>query len=182
MTYTPQPEYAFLFDRRTRPELHYVMYVPGLHDYQDEANPGKDWYLAKAHFKEWLKNLLRELGEPDRFQTLALILSKKRVGFQHEEEAGDGPFTVREYDLLVEKIDLASEKLEETELEEEQIEVIRLKFERMKKMGKSLDRSDWEDLFIGTMVTATIQEGLSDEESSSLWQILRKVFNNLLIE
>lgn len=173
-------EYAFLIDRRHRRDFHYVLYCPGLHNYEAEANPGTDWHLVKAYFKEWLENLLREIGEPDRWQSLAVELAGTTVGFEPRSD-GDTFFTVKEYDQLVGRLDTASQRLDETGLSEEEIEVIRVKFNHMKDMGRKLNRSDWESLFVGTIVSSMTQLGVNPEAAQQVWNILKEVFGNLLL-
>lgn len=172
-------EYFFLFDRKGRRNFHNVIYSPGLHDYEAEANPGTDWYLVKAYFKEWIQNLKRELGLEDKWQSLALVLASNRASFA---DGADEKFSIQEYDVLSTRLDHAAKRLPEAGLEEEEIEVIRLKFEHMKKMGKSLNKSDWQGLFIGTLVSTLNQLGVSPETGQELWELLRQIFNNLLLE
>ncbi len=170
--------YFFLFDRKGRRNFHSVLYSPGLHDFETEANPGTDWYLVKAYFKEWLQNLKRELGLADKWETLAMVLSNNRANFA---DAPTGKFSVQEYELLVSRLDEVAQRLPEAELGEEEIEVIRLKLERMKEMGKNLDKSDWQALFIGTIVSTLSQLGLSSEAAQEVWELLKQIFNNLLL-
>lgn len=171
--------YFFLFDRKGRRNFHNVLYSPGLHDYETEANPGTDWYLVKAYFKEWLQNLKRELGLEDKWESLALVLANSKASFT---DSTDEKFSAQEYDRLASRLDNAVKRLPEAGLEEEEIEVIRLKFEHLKKMGKNLDKSDWHGLFIGTLVSTLNQLGVSPETAQEVWELLKQIFNNLLLE
>jgi hypothetical protein len=172
-------DYFFLFDRKGRRNFHSVLYSPGLHDFETEANPGTDWHLVKAYVKEWLQNLKRELGQEDKWESLALVLANNRASFAEE---GDGKFSVQEYELLASRLDQAANRLPEADLNEEEIEVLRVKFEHMKKMGKTLDKSDWQGLFIGTLVSTLNQLGVSPETAQEIWELLKQIFNNLLLE
>jgi len=170
--------YYFRFDRKGRRNFHSVLYSPGMHDFETEANPGTDWYLVKAYVKEWLQNLKRELGMEDKWQKLAVVLANNKVNFTDAEE---GKFSVQEYELLSNRLDEVRRRLPEAELDEEQIEVITLQIDHLQKMGKTLDKSDWQGLFIGSMVSTFSQLGLSPETAQEIWQLIKQIFNNLLL-
>lgn len=180
LAYSEQDEYYFQFDRRVRRELHYVSYSPGMHDLVDEANPGADWFMVKAYVKEWLQNLARELDQPDRWQTLSVVLNNSDIHVDEDPLAAQ-PFSVPEYKVLCEKLDEAAERLPEAGLEEMEIEVIKLKFEALKQKAASMGRGDWRSLFLGSMVGLISQLGLSVEAAKALWHLIRQVFHNLLL-
>lgn len=170
--------YAFLFDRKGRREIHYVLYCPGLHEYEDEATPGPDWQLVIAYVKEWLQNLKRELGSEDKWQSLAVALSETKVDFT---PAAKEPFSVQEYDQLLGRLEAAKEQIANSDLLEEEIEVLQVKFDHLGRMAKTLDKSDWQDLFVGTLVSSISSMGLAPGAAQSVWNLLRQIFSNLLI-
>ncbi|MEZ4687839.1 MAG: hypothetical protein R3B47_17790 [Bacteroidia bacterium] len=180
LIYLAQPEYSFRFDRRARRELHYVSYSPGLYDLIDEANPGADWFMVKAYVKEWLQNLARELDQPDRWKSMAVVLQESDIPF-YEKPEDASPFSVPEYKQLCDKLDEAVARLPEAGLEETEIEVIRLRFERLKEKAASMSRGDWRSLFLGSMVGLVSSLGLSAGTVRALWELLRQVFHNLLL-
>lgn len=180
LVYGALPEYSFRFDRRARREMHYVSYSPGLHDLIDEANPGADWFMVKAYVKEWLQNLGRELDQPDRWRSMAVVLEQSNIpNYGAPEDAK--PFSVPEHKQLCDKLDEASKRLPEVGLEETEIEVIRLKFERLKEKASTMSRGDWRSLFLGSMVGLVSQLGLSVDTARMLWDLLRQVFRGLLL-
>ena len=133
---------------------------------------------SKHISRKWLQNLLREIGEPDHWQQLVLELSKTKIGFE-KNDAANTFFNIKEYDLLAANLDLAAEKLADSGLDEEQIEHIRLKFNHLKDMGRKIGRSDWESLFVGTMVSAMTQMGVNPETAQVVWRMLQEVFGKL---
>jgi hypothetical protein len=177
LSYRDSP-YAFLFDRKGRREIHYVLYCPGLNEYEDEATPGTDWQLVKAYFKEWLNNLKREIGQEDRWQSLALTLSKPPLSFA---KAAKSPFTIQEYERVTAMLEAAQTQIQELDLEEEEIEVLQVKFDHLARMAKKLDKSDWQDLFVGSLVSSISAMGLAPQTAQSVWNLLRQIFNNLLL-
>jgi hypothetical protein len=136
--------------------------------------------MVKAYVKEWLQNLARELGQPDRWKSMGLVIRDSNIPpFEAPEDSRS--FSVPEYKQLCAKLDEASERLPETGLEEPEIEVIRLKFERLKEQASAMSRGDWRSLFVGSMVGVVSQLGLSVETARMLWDLLRQVFRGLLL-
>ncbi|MFK7971358.1 MAG: hypothetical protein AB8F95_13380 [Bacteroidia bacterium] len=180
LVYIPHPEYAFLFDRKGRRDVHYVYYSPGLHNLIEDAHPGTDWIMVKAYVKEWLGNLSRELDQPNRWEVIAIALREEQPHFKDDPLAAQ-PFSVPEYKALCEKLDEASERLGETGLEEYEIEHIRVKFEYLKQKAGSMSRGDWRSIFLGSMTGLIGQLGLSPEAVRALWEMLRSVFQHMLL-
>ncbi|MEM6261002.1 MAG: hypothetical protein AAGI38_00740 [Bacteroidota bacterium] len=173
--------YYFLFEKANRRDMHYVVYCPGLHEYESQARPGTDWYLLLAYVKEWLGNLQREVTETDRWQKMGLTVAQTRLNFGGTQELADIPFTEPQQTQIKERFQLATARLEETDLTEEQIEVLKVRFDHLGNMSGKLGRTDWESLMVGTLVSAFTSLGVGPETARMVWEILRQAFGQLLL-
>ncbi len=65
-------------------------------------------------------------------------------------------------------------------LEEQQV-AISQKLDHLIDVAKDLNKFDWKNLFIGTIISIIIQLEVNKENAALLWELIKRVFRNFLL-
>jgi hypothetical protein len=167
-------KYFFQFDYRNN--RHYSIFSPGNSTIIEEDFP-RDWKNQLNNFKKWIFYLLREIQTPNKWDRLKKEINEINIGFTADEEK----FSFQEYEELTNKINLLKESIKEIGLSKDQILGINKKLDFLIESAKTLSKFDLKSLFVGTIINITIQLGLSPENSKSLWDLIKHIFNQLFL-
>lgn len=170
-------EYYFNFLEDTEYVGFYLNYSPG-RELIRETTSNVKWDIGFDHFITWLGNLERELKSPnlwDRFQT-------EISGIQLSSNFDNSKFTISEYEKLTQKLNFIAERLSSISMLENQQKEIIISLERLADLAKDLNRFDWKNLFIGTMMSIIIQLNINPQNASSLWKLIKDVFNDYFLQ
>ncbi|MBM2817284.1 MAG: hypothetical protein HW421_4046 [Ignavibacteria bacterium] len=169
--------YFFLFDTNISITQHFAEFCPGNESFIQKEFPGK-WDYQIGFFNVWLKNLIREISQEDKWQRLQNEIIKIDFDFK----ADNNKFSFNEYQVLCGKLDLFLDKMNLLEIEESDLNLLMQNIEHLKDIAKDISKIDWKNLFIGSIVSIIIQLSLSQETGKLIWQICKEVFNNYLLQ
>lgn len=65
--------------------------------------------------------------------------------------------------------------------ENQQREII-IGLERLTELAKELNKFDWKNLFIGTIISITIQLNVTPDNATLLWELIQNVFSNYFLQ
>jgi hypothetical protein len=65
-------------------------------------------------------------------------------------------------------------------LEEQQIAIIN-QLNHLTELAKELNKFDWKNLFIGTIVSIILQLYVTRENAARLWNLIKTVFSNFFL-
>lgn len=155
---------------------HYAMFSPGEDKITDSQYPGP-WRMQLRNFRSWLNYLKREIEAPDKWGRLNDEILKLDIS----NEGNDSKFTAQEFDEINRKIELLKARISEHKLLNEHHEVLNTKLDFLIEQAKAMSKFDWKSLFIGTIISITIQLSISQESAGVLWGIIKEVFNQFLL-
>ncbi|MEO8148531.1 MAG: hypothetical protein ABI723_12875 [Bacteroidia bacterium] len=169
-------DFYFLFGERVKITSHYAEFSPGKESYVEENYPG-DWQHQVKNVDRWLGYLKTEVLQEDKWIRLQKQISNLNFGFNYK----DGSFSVTEYQELSSKIDTLHQRLESIGLQQEEIKLLREILKHTKEVAKDMNKVDWKNLFIGSIISAVVQLSLTPESAKTLWHLIKEVFNKLLL-
>jgi len=170
-------KYYFNFIEDTDYVGFYLNYSPG-QERVIEATPNVNWKIGFDHFITWLTNLERELKSPNLWERFQIELS----GVQLISNFDTSKFTVSEYEKLAKKLNIISEKISSIPLLANQQSEIIISLQRLAESAKELNRFDWKNLFIGTIISIVIQLNVTPENAAILWNLIKDVFNDYFLQ
>lgn len=138
-----------------------------------------DWSNILDYFRIWLRNLVREINEPDlwsRFQSLI-----NDVNYSNSDDNSNLKFTAKEYKELTQKMDLFIGKIEGIDIDKNSQDIIISKLNEITTLALELNKFDWINLFVGTIISIIIQLNVTKENANLLWSFIKQIFNNLVI-
>lgn len=155
----------------------HLNFSPGNEKFQ-ETTGLLTWNRILDEFESWLRNLKREITTPDYWGNL-----KKQIsGITFLNQIDNEKFTYVEYEDLKMRIEGLKSRLDSLPLiQEQQTEIIN-HLDKLSEQAKELGKFDWRNLFVGTMLAIFIQLGVSPENISALWELIKSTFNNYFLE
>ncbi|NEM98632.1 hypothetical protein [Pontibacter burrus] len=173
-----ESEYYFnIFKDQNYHKSFVVNYVPGSDTYL-EASGRIGWDSIVTHFYDWIENLTRELNEPNSWERLEKEISS--INFSSKKD--NSKFTIREYEELKAKTILLSQNLSTIPLLVQQHTEIKIELERLTEFAKDLGKYDWQNLFIGTVISIIIQLNVTKENATLLWDLIKNTFNSYFLK
>lgn len=170
-------EYFFLmFPERSTGGRFYSNFSPGEFS-AVQSTIGLEWIEGKLYFTKWLQNLQREITAPNKWDKLLHEISK--VSFYNAND--ESKFSHQEYIELVNKMDILKDYLFTIPLPKEQTQEIIEKLSHITTLAENLNKFDWKNLFIGTIMSLILQLSLTQENVTSLWALIKKVFSSYFL-
>lgn len=167
-------DYFFTFE--TNQNKPFAVFSPDKEKFLGMEFPGT-WSGEIQNFRNWLQYLEREVTTVDRWKLLEEEMSHINFEFNSEE----GHFTIQEYELLSTKLDELKSKIGALEIPAEQIEKFQKSLDYLKIQAKKLNKTDWKNLFIGTIINLVIQFAFAPEKATALWDIIKQTFSTFLL-
>lgn len=155
----------------------WLNYSPGrekLYEATDRIN----WAIGFDHFITWLGNLKRELDSPnlwDRFTKDATSLS---LSIEHDSSK----FSTKEFIELKSKVEALANEVRNLPLSEYQQSEIISNLNRLTELAEDLNKFDWKNLFIGTIISIVIQLSVTPENAKLLWDMIKRIFSTYFLE
>lgn len=137
----------------------------------------KEWDHRISFFYTWIDCLKREISSEDLWGRLQSEIKDINLPF-HEDNSR---FTVLEYDQLGDRLNVLKEKIDHMKLEPQSTLVINQKLDEILVHAKSMSKSNWKSLFIGTIISLVIQLSIDKQLGEQLWDAIREVFSTLFI-
>jgi hypothetical protein len=170
-------QYYFNFIEDTEYVGFYVNYSPGQERVM-EGTSNINWKIGFDHFVTWLTNLERELEAPNLWERFQVEIS----GIQLTSNFDSSKFTICEYEKVTQKLNLISERIKSIPfLANQQTEII-ISLDRLAESAKELNRFDWKNLFIGTIISIIIQLNVTPDNAAELWKLIRDSFNDYFLQ
>lgn len=168
-------DYFFAF-ATSRSGGHWARFSPGF-DTPKEDHHADIWSSELMYLRRWLSYLTRELNAPDKWK----LLEEELRNYNFEDiKYNDTKFTHQEYKILQEKIDEFKKKIEGLDLLKEQVERINQKLDHLLKLAENMNKIDWKELFIGSMMSLFIQLSIPVSAGQTIFGYLKNLFVQFL--
>ena len=154
-----------------------VNFSPGETLYRD-ASSSIGWKDVKDYFKKWLSYLKREVSSPDKWgrvfdeaQYLIGTTINQNVNFTHDE-----------YLLLSTQINTIKSSLDRIPLLIEQNSAIKNQLDHLLELTSELNKFDWQNLMIGTIISIVIQLGVTQDNAKLLYELIKDTFQKVFLK
>ncbi len=154
----------------------YANYSPGhfqILDYTSHI----PWREIIENFEQWLSNLRREIAAPNLWDKFKENISE----IKYFNDFDNQNFSYSEYSTIIQKIDILKNSLSSVPLILDQQKEIFKKLDHLCDKAKDLGKSDWINLFVGTIISVIIQLNVTNENANAIWNLIKNVFNNYFL-
>ncbi|MGX9985912.1 hypothetical protein [Soonwooa purpurea] len=170
-------DFRFLFSERDINFYIKINIIPGENEFQ-ELFTTKDWNGIYSIFENWINYVIRENSEVDLWSRFKIIIND----LDYKNESDDKKFNVKEFIELKEKMNLIYSKINTLDILPENQKIIIEKLENITELAIDLNKFDWFNLFIGTLISIIIQLQVNKENANLLWEFIKNTFKIALIE
>lgn len=170
-------EFFFVFE--TGPKAinsHYSIMCPGTESYIKNEYPG-DWANQIYYITIWLKNILREINSPNKWERLQSEIGNIQLNFEHDHDK----FSVQEFEDIQSKVLGIKQGLGSIGLQEEEVKIINQKLDHLTEMAKVLTKFDWKSLFAGSIASVLIQLSITPDHIKAIWALMKMSFSNFIL-
>ncbi len=175
-TYLRVKNSDYFFEFTSHENKHYSIYSPGDDTIEERRYPGS-WNLQLTNVRKWITNLERELDSPNKWDLLEEEI--KNSNFD-DIEYDNTKFTHEEFKLLESKINDLKIKIEKLDLIEEDLNTIHKKLDHLLKLSEKMNKNDWKNLFIGTLISITAQLTIDKETGATIFGLARETLVKFL--
>jgi hypothetical protein len=155
----------------------FVNFSPGEMLYKDGSS-SITWLEVPNYFLKWLKYLKREISAPDKWGRLFNEM-RYLIGTTPNQVEN---FSRNEYIDISNKIDHIKSSLAQIPLLQEQNVAIKIQLDNLLEKTNNLNKFDWQNLFIGTIISIIIQLNVTQENAVSLYDLIKKSFKGLFLQ
>jgi hypothetical protein len=142
-----------------------------------EATSTLDWDRGTGYIDSWLDFLRKELTAENKWEKLF-----REIEYIKYAPIDDhSKFTYQEYIELTNKIEQVKASLSTIPLLEEQQVAIINQLNHLTELAKELNKYDWKNLFIGTIISIVIQLYVTRENAEKLWTLIKMIFSNFFL-
>jgi len=167
-------QFAFIFE--TLNEKHFIYFSPGTDTFKSEAFP-ETWGTLLGYFQNWVSTLLYEIKSEDKWERLQNEI--KGLNIKYSVDASK--FSAHEFEVLKTNFNSIKSQITKIGLTVEQAQVIESKLDHLLELAKDMNKFDWKNLFIGTIISIIIQLGITPDNASNLWKIIKQIFSNYFL-
>ncbi len=168
-------DYYFIF-ATSRSGGHFARFSPGEETPHEDHAPSS-WINQLGYVRRWLFYLKRELNAPNKWK----LLEEELNNLNFDDIKYDNvKFTYQEYQLISEKIAELKVKISKLDLLENQITVINSKLDHLLELAKNMNKTDWKELFIGSIISLTMQLSIDRSVGKTIFEYLKSLFIKLL--
>jgi hypothetical protein len=100
-----------------------------------------------------------------------------RFNFKNEEDK----FSFNEYGDLKAKVETLKNSINQIGLLSDQVLTINSKLDHLVDLAKEMNKFDWKNLFVGTIISMIIQLSVTQDNAKALWILIKQIFNNYLL-
>lgn len=154
-----------------------VNFSPGEILYKD-ASSSIVWKDVKEYFKKWLKYLKREVSSPDKWGR-AFDEAQYLIGGTVDQNLH---FTHDEYLLISSQIQTIKTSLDRIPLLQEQTIAIKNQLDHLLELTAQLNKFDWQNLLIGTIISIVVQLGVSKDNAVLLYELIKNTFHKIFLK
>ncbi len=127
----------------------------------------------------WLDSLKRELTTPNKWERLLKEVNNANIKISNSDDEGN--FSYLEYTDIVKRMELLNNKITTLFLPLNQQKIIIDKLNQLITIAQNLNKVNWKNLFVGTIISIIIQLEVSRENAAELWELIRQVFHNFFL-
>ena len=175
LSYDNSP-YYFLFDLHKN--SHHSFYSPGESKLHEQQYPG-GWDHQIGYVEKWLKNLGREVSQPDLWDDL----SKQKIAYDQKihPEMTNEPFSVSQAEQITKGIEnIRKYLLEEFENDSDSRNLINEKLDYLIDASKRQGRTDWFHTCIGVFAGIATALAMSPDQTKNMWALLKSTITGIL--
>jgi len=172
-------ETDFYFDILLNDSHHsdyYVRYSPASTKIMDHHTAS--WNAVVIYFDKWLDTLMREISEVDKWGRLFEEIGNLKISNEENEHR----FSHEEYLTLERKFSDIKVSMIAIPFLPEQLEAINNKLDHLLTLTTELSKYDWQNLFIGVIVSVVIQLGVTQENAQLLYALIKQTFKGLFLQ
>lgn len=153
-----------------------INYSPGEKQILD-ATSDTDWSEVPIYFQSWLSNLHREINSTNLWDRL----NKQVINVPGHTSIENSKFTYEEYKDVTAKLRLLIGSLSNLNLQGNQELELKRNIERLIELAETSPKVDWMNQFVGAIISVVITLNVSPEKATTLWELIKKVFNNYFL-
>lgn len=180
-------KYYFKFER-TEPRLrttswggpgpsYRVEYSPGNHTVVDRFTIQADWgLLIDQYANNWLKNLIRELKEPNLWEEYL----KSKIHIATIEEGDNSKYSEPEIAKITSQIDKLRTRIETLEHTQEQLDLANAKLDYLCDRIQHLGKMDWRNVTVTVLVAIYQMFAQNPEMARQIAQFYTELFPFLM--
>lgn len=142
-----------------------------------EATSTLDWDGGMGYIDNWLEFLRREITAENKWEKLFREIEHIKLAPTDDQSK----FTYQEYIELSDKIEQIKSSLSTIPLLEEQQVAIINQLNHLTELAKDLNKFDWKNLFIGTIISIVTQLYVTRDNAERLWALIKMIFSNLFL-
>jgi len=175
LSYDNSP-YYFLFDLHKN--QHYSFHSPGESKLHEQEYPGS-WGGQIAYVKKWLKNLEREVNQPDLWDDL----NRQKIAYDQKihPEMTNEPFSVSQAEQIAEGIEnIRKYLLEQFESDSDSRNLINEKLDYLINASKRQGRTDWFHTCLGVFTGIATALAMSPDQTKNMWALLKSAITGIL--
>lgn len=158
-------------------------------DYRITFSPGyMEYYSASqcnsidgsyGYFNGWLSYLEREINQVDKWGRMNEDFEGFNFLLINEDT---NKFTASEFIEASAKLLILKEEIKKLNfLNTKQLELIDFKIDKLTEKLTTMDKFDWQSLFIGTFISILLQLSLSQEQGKELMGVLKRIFSTYFV-
>jgi hypothetical protein len=170
-------------------DYHFAISESGItsRDFYMRYSPAKDtvneeyainWSEMVLEFKKWLTYLEREVSIEDKW---ARILAEASYLMTSVEESSN-KFSHEEYLDITVKFNYIKANIRSIPLQSQQIDAINSKLDHLLEMTTKLNKFDWQNLFVGIILSIVIQLGVTQENAKLLYELIKQTFRGKFLQ
>lgn len=157
-----------------------IHYSPGYKTFSNNVDLSihpDAWNSICAFFSAWLRDLLREIEQPDKWNDL--LESSKQISW-HIELEPNSRFTYSEVLEIENSIKQIKSDIKSLNLLPEQLQLIDAKLDYLCDKAKTLGSIDWKNILMGTLISLVVELALPSDTAKTLWHIFEKAFKKVI--
>lgn len=169
--------FYFSFESYSGQQPYYCIYSPGENVFKTELYT-RNWESSVMEFQNWVSALEREITTVNKWDRLKLEMDNLKFSFTEND---NNKFNVSEFTELSNKMKALKSGIISLNLPTEQFIVLNDKLDHLIAMGIEMNKYDWKNLFVGTIISIIIQLSISPENAKNLFSLIKNIFNSYLL-
>lgn len=156
---------------------YYVVYSPSNDMIRAEFYT-KTWENTLHHFIQFIISLKREISIEDKWEKFRENIVE--FHFTNNESSSE-KFSYTEYEILAKQMGYFKNGISSLEIPSAHQKVLIEKIDYLTELAKDMNKFDWKNLFIGTIVNIVTQLAFTPENTMNLLNLLRNVFKGFFL-
>jgi hypothetical protein len=126
-------------------------------------------------YHQWLIVLKKETKEDDKWERMKEETHNTKF---NDKKNSEEKFSTKELVELKSRIKLLQNNVKLIGFTKEEVKAINDKIDHVTDLAESMNKFDWQNFFVGTIMSIIIQLSVTKENASLLWNVVKEFFKN----